>query len=159
MAKYFILVFTFFSLQYFAQVRNYKTINDTVFNVGDIIRLPQSEYSLCHPTLRPSVIDSLRPIAVFIKAHLNIKFEISSYTDSRGSIADNIKFSQGLADNIRGYFIQDFQLSKEQLSAKGYGESQPIYTDDAIAKVKTREEKELMHQENRRIELKIIAIK
>jgi hypothetical protein len=42
------------------------------------------------------------------------------------------------------------------LNFKGYGQTQPKHTDEAISKLKTELEKEKAHQENRRTEYRIL---
>jgi outer membrane protein OmpA-like peptidoglycan-associated protein len=44
----------------------------------------------------------------------------------------------------------------DRLVAKGFGESQPIVSDDVISKLKTSKEQEKAHQSNRRTEYKFL---
>jgi outer membrane protein OmpA-like peptidoglycan-associated protein len=53
------------------------------------------------------------------------------------------------------YLIQS-GVSSNRLSFKGYGSSQPIVSNEEIAKLSKPEDKEAAHQKNRRTVYKII---
>jgi outer membrane protein OmpA-like peptidoglycan-associated protein len=54
-----------------------------------------------------------------------VNIEVAGHTDSRGSDAYNIKLSQRRAEAVRDYLISK-GIAADRLSAKGYGESQPV---------------------------------
>ncbi len=60
-----------------------------------------------------------------LKEHPKIVVEISSHTDSVGSNEYNIELSQKRAESVVNYLL-DKGIPNDQLSAKGYGEEQPI---------------------------------
>jgi outer membrane protein OmpA-like peptidoglycan-associated protein len=75
----------------------------------------------------------------------DVKVEIGGHTDSKGSDAYNLKLSNARADAVMQYLISK-GVKADKLTAKGYGETQPIAdnkTDEGRA-------------ENRRVELKRI---
>jgi outer membrane protein OmpA-like peptidoglycan-associated protein len=55
----------------------------------------------------------------------NVNIEVAGHTDSRGSDAYNIDLSQRRAEAVRNYLISK-GIAADRLSAKGYGESQPV---------------------------------
>lgn len=59
-----------------------KTLQDSVFVKGNIIKIPQMMFSFCKPGLMQQQLDSLRPTADFLKAHKNFIIEISVHSDS-----------------------------------------------------------------------------
>ena len=75
----------------------------------------------------------------------NLRVELGGHTDSVGSDALNQSLSQRRAESVRKYLV-DKGIAADRLSAKGYGESQPI------ADNKTKEGR----QENRRVVFKIL---
>lgn len=53
------------------------------------------------------------------------KVEVAGHTDSRGSEQYNMKLSQKRAEAVRNYLISK-GIAADRLSARGYGESQPV---------------------------------
>ncbi len=78
-----------------------------------------------------------------LKKDHKMRFEINSYTDSKGPKRWNLALSQERADTIRQYLI--FKgINPNQLLAVGYGESNPVATNND----------KQGRSENRRIELR-----
>ncbi|MFM8740352.1 MAG: OmpA family protein [Cytophagales bacterium] len=75
------------------------------------------------------------------------KLFISGHTDSSGDENLNLKLSQGRADAIREYLINEFKLTEGRITAIGYGSSKPL-----MIKEETEEHKQL----NRRVEFEIV---
>ncbi len=86
----------------------------------------------------------------------SLKVELSAHTDSRGGDAYNNKLSEERAQSCVDYLTQK-GISKDRLIAKGYGKQQLLISDAQIAKIKSEEEKEEAHQQNRRTEFKILS--
>jgi len=55
----------------------------------------------------------------------NVNIEVAGHTDSRGSDEYNMNLSQRRADAVRNYLISK-GIAADRLTAKGYGESQPV---------------------------------
>jgi outer membrane protein OmpA-like peptidoglycan-associated protein len=72
-----------------------------------------------------------------------VRVEIGGHTDSRGADAYNLKLSQERADAVRAYLIER-GVAPERLTAKGYGEANPIADNGS----------EAGRSKNRRVELK-----
>ena len=72
----------------------------------------------------------------------NVNIEVAGHTDSRGSDAYNMKLSQERAEAVRNYLISK-GIAADRLTAKGYGESQPV-ADNATDEGRAQ---------NRRVEL------
>jgi outer membrane protein OmpA-like peptidoglycan-associated protein len=93
-------------------------------------------------TLRPDAVGILERAAIALKEWGDVKVEIGGHTDAVAS--DD--YNQGLSER-RANAVRDFLISRgiaaDRLTAKGYGESQPIAdngTDEGRA-------------QNRRVEL------
>jgi outer membrane protein OmpA-like peptidoglycan-associated protein len=55
---------------------------------------------------------------------------IAGHTDSRGSDAYNIKLSEKRAQSVADYLIPSHGINSPRLLIKGFGEKQPIVSDD-----------------------------
>ena len=74
-----------------------------------------------------------------MKNHPELNLIIEGHTDSVGKDAYNQKLSQRRADAIRKYIIEKFGVEANRLTAKGYGESRPIYDNRvAVGRAKNR---------------------
>ncbi len=136
----------------FTFAQNKKTFNDTFFEKGDIIRVPNLDIELLN---RETDVknDSLDALVNFLNQHSTLKVEVACHTDSRGNLTANQQASQYRADGIKTYLIKYKAITADRLKAKGYGETKLIIQDATIASAKTIEEKEKLYQINRRIEL------
>ncbi|MFL5754237.1 MAG: OmpA family protein [Bacteroidia bacterium] len=119
------------------------------------IKFPAVQYDLGKATLRKESEDSLNYLLKTLNDNPTIVIELSAHTDSRGSTASNDKLSQARAQSCVDYLISK-GIPQARLVAKGYGERKLKITDAQIAKAKTKEEKEALHQLNRRTVFKIL---
>lgn len=71
---------------------------------------------------------TLNRVAASLAAHPELQVEVAGYTDSRGSDLYNQRLSQSRAEAVRAYLIQR-GVAPERLSARGYGETNPIDTN------------------------------
>ena len=94
-------------------------------------------------TLRPEAAAILDDAAATLKRYPGLKVEIAGHTDSASSDAHNLDLSQRRAKAVMEYFINK-GVEADRLSAKGYGESQPI-ADNATSEGRFK---------NRRVELR-----
>ncbi len=72
----------------------------------------------------------LKEVADFMATYPGTKAVIEGHTDSVGSAAYNLKLSQRRAASVRDYLIQNFNISPDRLTAKGFGEERPVATND-----------------------------
>ena len=82
----------------------------------------------------------------------DIKVELGSHTDSRGSDSYNEWLSQKRSDSAVGYIIKS-GITKNKIVAKGYGESKLVNECKNGVKCSDTE-----HRKNRRTEFKIIGL-
>jgi outer membrane protein OmpA-like peptidoglycan-associated protein len=133
-------------------------LTDTLFWPGEVLRDERRiMFDLNHSGLRPESKPYLDSIALFLKAHPNLKVEVDAHTDIRGSAQYNDRLSEMRAICIKDYLVSQ-GIDPLRLRAKGFGESQPIWTEKEIRLLQTKEEKEALYQQNRRIEFKIIKV-
>lgn len=94
--------------------------------------------------LKPESEIELEKIVRLMKDNPTLKIEIGGHTDNVGKEKDNLSLSTARAVSVVNYLLLQ-GISKERLSFKGYGESQPIAPNDT----------ESNRAKNRRTELKI----
>ena len=81
----------------------------------------------------------------------NIRIEINSHTDSRGSDSSNMDLSQARAEAVVTYLVRK-GISKSRLVAKGYGETRLVNRcEDGV------QCSEAEHAKNRRTEFRVIG--
>lgn len=129
------------------------------FKVEEVyISNPKILFDLAKWTIRTESYSHLDSIAEFLVRHDSLIIEIGIHTDSRGSDNYSMRLDKRRAESIMEYLIKK-GVDSERLSAKGYGETELIISDEEIEKMKTAQEKEEAHAVNRRTEFKIIEIK
>lgn len=94
-------------------------------------------------TIRPESTPTLEKIGEMLKKHAELKLEIEGHTDNTGSAAANQKLSEARAAAVKTYLVSTYEVDDGRLSAKGFGASKPIASND------TPEGR----QQNRRVEL------
>jgi OmpA-OmpF porin, OOP family len=87
----------------------------------------------------------LEEVAADLKKYPRLKIEVQGHTDSVGADAYNLDLSQRRAAAVREYLVGQ-GVTAEQLSANGYGETQPIANNTTPAGRK----------ENRRVVLAVV---
>jgi peptidoglycan-associated lipoprotein len=120
------------------------------------IRFPAVLYDLGKATLRPESKDSLDFLYQTLIDNPTIVIELQSHTDSRGSNSANQKLSEERAKSCVVYLSEEKKIPLARLTSKGWGEGKLLIKDAVINKAKTKEEKEALHQKNRRTVFRII---
>lgn len=115
--------------------------------VGSKIILKNIFFDFDKATLRPESTNELQRLTKLLNDVPTMKIEISGHTDSKGANDYNLKLSDNRAKAVVDYLIKA-GISANRLVYKGYGEEQPISTND------TEEGRQL----NRRTEFKIISM-
>jgi len=120
------------------------------------IRFPAVLYKLGSAELEPASKDSLNFLFQTLTDNPTIVIQLSAHTDSRGSDPKNLELSQRRAQSCVDYLANEKKIPLARLSAKGFGETKLLVTDDVINKAATKEEKEALHQKNRRTVFSIV---
>jgi outer membrane protein OmpA-like peptidoglycan-associated protein len=79
--------------------------------------------------LKPESISELDNVVRLMNENPNMKIQINGYTDNIGTPADNLKLSTGRALAVVNYLLYK-GVHKERLSYKGFGEADPIATNE-----------------------------
>ncbi len=120
------------------------------------IRFPAVQYDLGKATLRPESKDSLNFLYQTLVDNPTIIIELQAHTDSRGNDAKNQTLSEDRAKSCVDYLNIEKKIPLARLQSKGWGEKKLLIKDDVINKAKTKEEKEALHQKNRRTVFRIV---
>jgi len=105
------------------------SMSDVLFDTG--------KYSL-----KPGAREKLAKIAGILLAYPGLNIEVGGYTDNVGGDAMNQTLSENRAGSVRDYLVQE-GVANNSVSAKGFGNSLPVATNDNSAG----------RQQNRRVEL------
>ena len=81
--------------------------------------------------LTPTAKDILSNVLRMLRNETDIRVEVQGYTDSVGSRSANLLLSQRRADTVKDYLVSG-GVSASRITAKGYGEMNPIATNETI---------------------------
>ncbi|MCP4521241.1 MAG: OmpA family protein [Cytophagales bacterium] len=124
----------------------YKEIRLKNISVGTKIVLKNIFFDTDKATLRDESIPELKRLLELLNEVPSMKIEIGGHTDSVGSDSYNQGLSQRRAQAVVKYLTTN-GINASRLTSKGYGEKEPIATNDT----------DKGRQENRRTEFKILS--
>lgn len=142
--------------------------------IGGEITFPEVQYPLASAELLVNddinSKDSLDFLYQLLLDNPTIVIELMAHTDARGSDESNLELSDARATTCVNYLISK-GIQPERLAAKGYGETKPyvsrvivdgvvtdstVYTEEYINSMPTVEEREALHQKNRRTTFRVL---
>jgi outer membrane protein OmpA-like peptidoglycan-associated protein len=98
-----------------------------------VLTLQSIYFDIGKATIKPGSYPVLDEVAKILIRWPSLKIEIAGYTDSTGPEEFNQKLSQERAQSVLEYLLQNFpDLQFEQFLAMGYGESNPIASNDTV---------------------------
>jgi len=109
------------------------------FDSGILFKLNSSKLS-------PLAKEDIRKMAATLTEYPETDILIEGHTDASGSEAYNLRLSKKRADAVKDYAIS-LGVSPDRILTKGYGEEEPIATNETLEG----------RQDNRRVELAIYA--
>jgi OOP family OmpA-OmpF porin len=113
--------------------------------IRDVIDLPGVNFETNSDRLLPGADGVLRDAAATLKKYPELVVQVAGHTDSAGAADYNQGLSERRAATVRDYLI-NAGVNETNLSARGYGEAEPI-ADNADAEGRAK---------NRRVELRIV---
>jgi peptidoglycan-associated lipoprotein len=125
-----------------------EIVLDQIFRNKEIV-LENIYYDYDKWDIRPDAEPTLNRLAEVLRQNPDIRIQLGSHTDCRGTDAYNQSLSQRRAQSAVNYLISK-GIDGARLSAKGYGESQPA----ALCACSNCTEVE--HQTNRRTTFKVV---
>jgi outer membrane protein OmpA-like peptidoglycan-associated protein len=93
-------------------------------------------------SLKPGAREKLAKVAGILLAYPGLNIEVGGYTDNVGGDSMNQTLSENRAGSVRDYLVQE-GVSLNSVSAKGFGNTLPVASNDNSAG----------RQQNRRVEL------
>ncbi|MBL4608517.1 MAG: OmpA family protein [Pseudomonadales bacterium] len=119
-----------------------------VERVGDelILVMPSNiTFSVNSSNIRPDFGDVLQSVALTLKEFDKTQIQVSGHTDSSGSDSYNMMLSKQRAQSVANVLSSN-SVSTQRLIIQGFGETQPIVTNNSAAGKAS----------NRRVELKLV---
>jgi len=113
-------------------------------NIISLLKIQNIEFEVAKGSLTPRGKGTVDKLANILKQYPHIKIEIAGHTDSDGSATFNQNLSQSRVNTVQKRLITK-GISANRLTAKGYGETQPLVPN-------TSDENK---QRNRRVEINI----
>jgi len=97
-----------------------------------VIELDEVHFDFDKATLKPEGKANLDKAAALLDKHPRVVVEVAGHTDSIGSDAYNQALSERRAIAAKDYLVSK-GVAATRLTAKGYGESQPVASNDTDA--------------------------
>jgi OOP family OmpA-OmpF porin len=108
------------------------------------ISLPNIEFESGKTVLAPGGKDKLEAVVEFLNNQGEVQVDVFGHTDAQGKDSYNQALSEGRAKSVMEYLVSR-GVSASRLSSKGFGETQPIATNETVEG----------RAQNRRVELLI----
>ena len=117
---------------------NYSSDNQTLLTkdlylkpieIGATVRLENIFFDFDKTTLKSESFVELDKVVEFLINNPSVEIEIAGHTDSKGSDDYNLNLSQGRAEAVVSYLI-DNGIDDFRLIAQGYGETRPLETNN-----------------------------
>ena len=107
------------------QVKDFQLVKE-----GMSITLKGIYFDFDKSTIKPESRPALEAAAQILNENPTINVEIQGHTDSKGSDSYNLSLSDRRAASVVAYLVQNLGIARSRLTSRGYGESQPIATND-----------------------------
>lgn len=127
-------------------------------DLNEIVDIKPIFFDFNKADIRPDAAIELNKVVAIMKDNPKMVIELRSFTDNRGSKAYNKTLSDKRAKSSAKYIVSQ-GIGADRIAGKGYGADILVVSDAEIAKAKTEEEKEALHQKNRRTEFIIVKMK
>lgn len=115
------------------QLERYDELKKDLFLVpveqGQSIRLNNIFFEFAQATLKPESAPELNRVATFLKENPSVVIEIGGHSDNIGGDAVNLTMSRSRAEAVMA-FLSSQGIPPQRMSAKGYGRSKPLATND-----------------------------
>ena len=111
----------------------HKLLETGTFTTSDIL------FETAKATIQSSSFSILDEIAEVLTSNPAKHLTITGHTDSDGSDSDNQTLSEQRAESVKNYLVYKHNISSDQITTQGKGESEPVASgDSAEAKAKNR---------------------
>lgn len=124
-----------------AMVRSFSTEKIDDVPVDITFTLENVQFESDRWDVKGDAVEDLNQLVEIMQKFEDLKLDISAYTDASGSFDHNLELSIRRANAVKAY-LMNANIAADRLTAKGFGENNPIASND------TKEGK----QKNRRVE-------
>lgn len=127
-------------------------------DLNELISINPIYFDFNSSVIRSDAKVELDKIVEVMRENPNMVVELGSHTDSRGDAKYNLWLSDRRAKSSAQYIISQ-GIPKDRIYGKGYGKTKLLATDAEISRATSEEEKDALHQKNRRTEFIIVKLK
>ena len=113
-----------------------ETARGLIVNLSDVL------FDTASSNLKPGAREKLARLSGILVSHEGLRLAVEGHTDSVGTDAYNQGLSERRAASVRAYLV-DQKFTATSVGAAGFGEGQPVATNDTASG----------RQQNRRVEL------
>ena len=113
-----------------------ETARGLIVNLSDVL------FDTASSSLKPGAREKLARVSGILVSHDGLRLAVEGHTDSVGTDAYNQGLSERRAESVRAYLV-DQKFAAGSVGATGFGEGQPVATNDTASG----------RQQNRRVEL------
>ena len=113
-----------------------ETARGLIVNLSDVL------FDTASSSLKPGAREKLARVSGILVSHDGLQLAVEGHTDSVGTDAYNQGLSERRAESVRAYLV-DQKFAAGSVGATGFGEGQPVATNDTASG----------RQQNRRVEL------
>ena len=113
-----------------------ETARGLIVNLSDVL------FDTASSSLKPGAREKLARVSGILVSHDGLRLAVEGHTDSVGTDAYNQGLSERRAESVRAYLV-DQKFAAASVGAAGFGEGQPVATNDTASG----------RQQNRRVEL------
>jgi outer membrane protein OmpA-like peptidoglycan-associated protein len=111
-----------------------------------VISLSDILFDVGRSAIKPGSQANIERIAVVLRQYPQHQILVEGHTDATGSEEFNLRLSQDRANAVRSALVNG-GVDASKISAEGFGESQPVASNDTPAG----------RQQNRRVEIVIVG--
>ena len=115
---------------------------------GDVIILKDIFFDLNKSVLLPRSSQTLQDLIALMKQYPSMRIEIRGHTDNQGDAYYNQELSIDRAESVVQHLSQNGQIGQHRLKYVGYGDTQPISSNDTLEG----------RQQNRRVEFRVLNL-
>jgi outer membrane protein OmpA-like peptidoglycan-associated protein len=116
------------------------------------LKLERVHFDVGSAAIRKEAAQDLDELVQIMLEYPTLEIALSAHTDSRGGNAANLQLSERRARSVENYLI-DKGISRSRVQSKGFGENQLVNgCSDGVNC------SDAQHQENRRVEAKIVTL-
>ncbi|MFA5072717.1 MAG: OmpA family protein [Nitrospirota bacterium] len=87
-------------------------------------------FDTAQSTVKPESYSELQKLAAYLNRYPDVKAEIQGHTDSMSDPQFNMTLSQNRAQAVMNLLVTKYGIDSARLSAKGFGETKPIASND-----------------------------